>query len=178
MWLCAAATLVQAGGQSPGGDFTLNSALGPMSLGDLKGKVVLLFFGYTSCPDVCPMSLARISACLQGMEPHEAEEVRGLFVTLDPARDTVDRVSEYAKFFHRNIVGLTGSVSEIDAVTSRYGVEYERLPAPDSPLGYTISHPTSIYLIDKEGTLVGRVADAAGVEALRTEVLKLLEDPS
>ena len=157
-----------------GGEFTLDSVRGPVSLGNLRGKVVMLFFGYTSCPDVCPLSLAKIGACLSSLEAGQAQDVEALFVTLDPERDTAERMHRYANFFHPDIVGLTGAKSTIDEVTARYGVAYERKPAPESALGYSIAHPDTILLLDGDGALAGRVGGGEGREALRGKVLELL----
>ena len=157
-----------------GGDFTLESVEGPVGLGDLRGKVVLLFFGYTSCPDICPLSLARIGACLSSLEAEQAEQVSALFITLDPDRDTAARMGRYAGFFHPGIVGLTGNAEAIDDVAARYGITWERKSSPESALGYSISHPDTILLVDAEGALVGEVRGEDGGEALRQKVLELL----
>lgn len=140
-----------------GGDFALNGPNGPVSLSDLRGKVVLLFFGYTSCPDVCPVSLARMDACFSAMDQMELERVRALFISLDPQRDTLDKLAKYTGYFHPNIIGLTDDVETIDAVTAQYGIEYSRNAMPDSALGYSISHPTDIFLLDRNGRLVEAV---------------------
>jgi len=160
-----------------GGEFTLTSLAGPVNLSDHQGKVVLLFFGYTSCPDICPLSLARIGACLSSLEDEQAEQVSALFITLDPERDTAERMGQYAGFFHPGIVGLTGDAEAIDDVTTRYGITWERKSSPESALGYSISHPDSILLVDAEGTLVGEVRGEDGGEALRSKVLELLAPP-
>ena len=165
-----------AGRNAPaGGDFTLTSDRGPVNLSDHRGKVVLLFFGYTSCPDVCPLSLARIGACLSSLEDEYAGKVSAMFITLDPERDTPERMQRYAGYFHPRIVGLTGDAEAIDDVTSRYGIGYERSVAPESALGYSISHPDTILLVDAEGALVGEVAGDEGIDALRRKVLELLD---
>jgi len=156
------------------GDFTLRSVEGPVSLGDLRGKVVLLFFGYTSCPDICPLSLARIGACLSSLQAEQADRVRALFITLDPGRDTVERMRQYAGFFHPGIIGLTGDTEAIDDVTARYGIAWERKVSPESALGYAIAHPDTILLVDADGTLAGEVRGEEGGEALRARVLELL----
>jgi len=140
-----------------GGDFTLNSAHGPLSLSDLRGKVVLIFFGYTSCPDVCPISLARIGACFSAMNEKELDRVQALFITLDPERDTPERLEKYAGYFHPKVIGLRGDTDAIDAVTDQYGISYSKNPMPKSALGYSISHPTDILLLDGEGRVVESV---------------------
>ena len=163
------------GGAGPaGGGFTLQSTGGPVSLGDHRGKVVLLFFGYTSCPDICPLSLLRIGDCLSSLEEAQAERVSALFVTLDPGRDTAERMRQYAGFFHPGIIGLTGDAEAIDEVTEQYGITWERKSAPGSALGYSIAHPDTILLLDADGTPAGEVRGEDGGEALRTRVLALL----
>ena len=157
-----------------GGDFTLDSLQGPVSLGDLRGKVVMLFFGYTSCPDICPISLSRIGTCLSSLDAEQVERVRGLFVTLDPGRDTPERMHRYAEFFHPGIIGLTGAREAIDEIAARYGVAWERRESPGSALGYSISHPDTVFLLDDDGNLVGEVGRDEGKEALRAKVLALL----
>jgi protein SCO1/2 len=169
--LCASAGAA-ATGYGKGGDFTLNAPDGPLSLSDLRGKVVLIFFGYTSCPDVCPISLARIDACFSAMDEEELERVRALFITLDPERDTPDRLEKYTSFFHPNIIGLRADVEVIDAVTDQYGVEYSKDMMPDSALGYSISHPTDILLLD----YVGRIVEAIPHDAKSKYILARIRD--
>ena len=163
------------GGAGPaGGDFTLQSIDGPVNLGDHRGKVVLLFFGYTSCPDICPLSLLRIGNCLSSLEAGQSERVSALFVTLDPGRDTAERMRQYAGFFHPGIIGLTGDAEAIDEVTARYGITWERKAAPGSALGYSIAHPDTILLVDADGVPAGEIRGEEGAEALRAKVLELL----
>ncbi len=92
-----------------GGDFTLHSKDGPVSLHDFKGKVVLLFFGYASCPDICPTSLAFSTKALNTLNEDELAQVQPLFVSIDPQRDSVDKMAEFVSFFHPGFIGLTGS---------------------------------------------------------------------
>ena len=134
-----------------GGDFTLNSPDGPLSLHDLRGSVVLLFFGYTSCPNVCPISLATISNVLAEMSPAELEKTRTLFISLDPERDNLELLKKYTNYFHPNIVGLTDEISVLKKVAARYGIKYERSLKPESTLGYVISHSSDIIIVDPGG---------------------------
>lgn len=157
-----------------GGDFTLNGPQGPLSLSHLRGKVVLIFFGYTSCPDVCPVSLARIDACFTAMEPKELERVRALFITLDPERDTVDRLRKYTGYFHDNIIGLTDDPGAIEAVAAQYGIVYSKNEMPESALGYSISHPTDILLLDREGRIAEAIPHDAKSEYLLARIRDLL----
>ncbi len=138
-----------------GGDFTLLSAEGPVSLGDYRGKVVLLAFGYASCPDVCPITLATSAAAMRMLPAEDAAQVAGLFVSVDPERDGPAQASAYASFFHPAIVGLSGDPEAIAAVARQYLVTYERVDAPESALRYTVDHTTTTYLIGPGGQVRG-----------------------
>jgi protein SCO1/2 len=105
-----------------GGDFTLQSAAGPVSLKDYRGKLVLVYFGYTYCPDICPTSLAATAEGLKQLTPEEQARVAMIFISVDPKRDTPERLKEYAEFFHPAIVGVTGTAETIADVARRYGV--------------------------------------------------------
>lgn len=138
---------------APGGDFTLSSPDGSLSLHDLRGKVVLMFFGYTSCPDICPTTLAVVSKVFANMTAAELQNVTALFVSLDPDRDTPELLNKYTQYFHPNIVGVTDRLEVMQKIMSDYGVRYERKERPDSPLGYVISHTPDILVVDRDGRL-------------------------
>ena len=147
-----------------GGDFQLDSTEGDrLALSDLEGQVVLLNFGYTGCPDVCPTALARMRDVLSLLGAQKAA-VRPLFVTLDPDVDTLDRIGPYLDFFDPAFIGLTGSAQEIAHAAESYKVFYERQSLP-SAAGYTISHSSHIYLIDTAGQ--GRATFGEGVPVPR-----------
>ncbi|MCF6210595.1 MAG: SCO family protein [Gammaproteobacteria bacterium] len=142
------------GGESPpGGGFTLQSSTGPVSLEDLRGKVVLLYFGYASCPDVCPLDLYSMAAALDDMDDKTRARVQGIFVSVDPQRDTPEKLAEYTEFLHPNILGLTADEKTLREVATRYGVQYHRVELKGSDLPYAVNHSAATYLIDPEGTL-------------------------
>jgi len=136
-----------------GGDFTLKSAAGPLSLKDLRGSVILIFFGYTACPTVCPISLATIANVYKRMSPTELQGTRALFISLDPERDNLELLDRYTKYFHPNIIGLTDEISVLKKVAEKYGVKYKKTLVPDSTLGYVISHSSDIIIVDRDGVL-------------------------
>jgi len=136
-----------------GGDFTLQSADGPVSLKDLRGKVVLVYFGYTFCPDICPTSLVFTAQGLNQLNPDELARTRMLFISVDPARDTLEKLKEYGAFFHPNIIGLTGSAQEIAAVAKSYGASYSRQNT-GSAGGYVVDHSAATYVVDPSGKMV------------------------
>ena len=137
----------------PGGDFTLRSADGPLSLKDLRGKVVILFFGYTSCADVCPISLATIANAFSKLTHVELKRIRSLFISLDPERDTPARLKKFTGYFHPNIIGVTASMEVVYDVAEKYGVKVERKELPDSDLGYAIYHTAEIFVVGPQGEL-------------------------
>lgn len=137
-----------------GGDFTLtNHNHQKTLLSDYRGKVVLLNFGYTSCPDVCPIILAKLSQVMKQLEADETK-VQVLFVTIDPERDTPDVLKPYVTHFHNEFVGLTGTPEEIAQAAKQYGVLYKKLEE-QSAIGYLMGHSDYVYLIDKHGTIRG-----------------------
>lgn len=137
----------------PGGDFTLQSAAGPVSLEGLRGKLVFLYFGYTRCPDVCPTSLAYLAQALNALSDEELQRVQSILVSVDPGRDSVESLQEYAGYFHPNLIGATGSESEVARVAQLYGARYYQVELRDSEFGYAVNHSAATYLITGEGTL-------------------------
>ncbi len=133
-----------------GGDFTLTGHEGTrVSLHDFKGKVALIFFGYTYCPDVCPTGLSDIASAID-MLGDRADDARAIFISVDPERDTPERLKEYTEFFHKDMVGLTGSREEIDKVTDQYASAY-MIGKPDETGYYSVGHTATTYLVDGNG---------------------------
>ncbi|HUE99381.1 MAG TPA: SCO family protein [Anaerolineales bacterium] len=116
-----------------------------------RGKVVALFFGYTSCPDICPTTMAELNQAL-GKLGNQADQVQVLFITVDPQRDTPERVQEYVNHFNPSFVGLSGSVSELAKVWNDYGVFVEIVDGT-SAAGYLVNHTARVTLIDQQGNL-------------------------
>ena len=159
-----------------GGDFTLASAHGPVSLSDYRGKVVMLFFGYTLCPDVCPTDLARMSTVFEQLSDAEAQRVVGMFVSVDTDRDTPERATKYAAFFHKQIMGLSGSAEAVAAVAKQYYMLYQRVDAEDSALGYTLDHSATTYLIGPQGKVRNLVQHGAGAQEMAEAVRTVLAE--
>ena len=134
-------------------DFTLSSPEGALSLKDLRGSVVLLFFGFTSCADVCPISLATISHAFSFLNDDELKLSKSLFISLDPERDSLEKLKKYTGYFHPNITGVTGTIKELGMVAKIFGVNFEKKNSPDSALGYVIYHSSKIFVIDPQGKL-------------------------
>jgi cytochrome oxidase Cu insertion factor (SCO1/SenC/PrrC family) len=159
--------------QSPAADFSLTDQDGrPFRLSQLRGKVALLFFGYTSCPDACPTTLSKLSRVYK-MLGVEGGRVVTIFVSVDPKRDTPRALKEYLKYFRINSVGLTGTKEEIDSVVGQYGARYE-IEQSDSAAGYHINHSTDLYLIDRRGEVAHTFAYKDQAKPIADEILKAL----
>jgi len=164
----------KAGGQRPlelavrptGGDFRLHSADGPVDLSSFRGKVVLIYFGYTWCPDICPTNLAIIALALRELTPRERRQVQVLFVSVDPGRDTPERLRDYAAYFHPDILGVTGTDAELARAAALYGAAYRRSEQSDSAMGYIVDHSAYTYVVDPRGRLVATFDHATPSEIL------------
>ncbi len=121
-------------------------------LSDFKGKVVLMFFGYTHCPDVCPTALQTLAKTMKLLSEDERKRVQVLFISVDPERDTPEICQKYAQYFYPAFLGLTGSPDQIKKVAKDYMVFYKKVKS-ESKTGYLVDHTAYIYLIDPEGTL-------------------------
>jgi len=160
--------------RSYGGDFTLTGHDGkPYSLHDAKGKVVLIYFGFTSCADTCPFTLAKLAAALSQLGPL-AERVQILFISVDPQRDSPDLLRQYAAYFHPSILALTGQSEEIAAVAKQYRAPiYVR--KPDDNGFYVVDHSSYVYVVDSDGILVNLIRFESSVDRIAQLLRDLLE---
>lgn len=148
-----------------GGGFTLKSADGPVSLKDFRGKVVLVYFGYTFCPDICPTNLAIIATAFNQLSAAEQAQVRAIFISVDPKRDTPQRLKQYAAYFHPNILGVTGSPDAIARVAKLYGASY-RISATANDGEYLVDHSAYTDVVDQEGKLLFALPHAVAPDLL------------
>lgn len=135
-----------------GGNFQITNGNSVFRLSELKGKVVLLYFGFTSCPDVCPTGLSVIKSAMSQLS-EDADDIQVLFVTLDPERDDEVRLKQYLPFFDDRIIGLSGSADELAAVAKLYGVYYKKVSSDSDSIGYSIDHSANFFVIDSRGGL-------------------------
>lgn len=153
---------------SLGDEFALDSTRGDtVRLSDFRGKLVLLGFGYASCPDVCPTMLARMRDVRQALAG-DGESVQPLFVTLDPDRDSVDRLAPYLRFFDDSLIGLTGNVGEVAEVAASFRVYWEAEGPSD------IAHSSHVYLLDRQGRVRSTFAPSVTVPEMIATVQRLL----
>lgn len=156
----------------PATDFTLNDQNGkPFRLSGQSGSVVLLFFGYTSCPDACPATLTQFKR-IRSELGKDGDRVRFVLVTVDPQRDTAEQLKEYLIGFDPSFIGLTGSFVDLDLVYRSYGV-YQAIPVPGP--AYTVDHTDRVYAIDPKGNLRLTYTSDTTADDLAQDVRQLLK---
>jgi cytochrome oxidase Cu insertion factor (SCO1/SenC/PrrC family) len=153
-----------------GGPFTLTDSSGhKRSDSEFRGKLMIVYFGYTFCPDVCPADLMAITQALDELGP-AASGIQPVFITVDPERDT-KVLGEYVRAFHRSFIGLTGSLGEIRKVANAYKAFYAKVPSAQSGGEYAIDHTGVIYLMGRDGEYLGFMPPQTDSEKL-TEILR------
>jgi protein SCO1/2 len=158
----------------PATDFSLTDQhCRPFLLSDQRGNVVLLFFGYTHCPDVCPTTLVTWKQLHEALG-EDASQVRFVFVTVDPERDTPERLGVHVNLFNPEFVGLTGPQEALEPVYQAYGVYHAKVPVPESAAGYLVDHTASTYVIDPDGRWRMRFPYETSVEDMAHDIRLLL----
>lgn len=156
-----------------GADFVLQSADGEVNSKAMRGKVMLIYFGYTHCPDVCPASLAAGGQAVKSLTPVECANVRMLMVSVDPERDSVKHLKEYTAFFHPDMRGVTGSPQQIADLAKALGAGYIRQPAAADG-SYAVDHTTATYVVDREGKLAAVLDLGVSNDKIVSTIRKLL----
>lgn len=161
-------------GKGPvGGPFTLSDQTGHRrNLADFRGKLVLLYFGFASCPDVCPTDLLAMANVIRSLGP-DGDELQPVFVTLDPQRDTREVLAAYVASFHPRFVALSGTEEETRRVATSYKVAYEKVLLPGAA-AYSIDHTAYIFLLDREGKFVTLFPPGTPAERMATMVREQL----
>lgn len=159
-----------------GGPFTLTNQFGePASDTDFRGSFMLVYFGFTFCPDVCPMTLTKLASALDMLEAEEAERIVPILITVDPARDTPEQLRLYAEYFHPRLVALTGSDEEIADVARKYRVYYAKVEEEGAdPDAYTMDHTTITYLMGPDGTYIRHFSHQATPEVIADRLRAIL----
>lgn len=157
----------------PGGDFVLQSAAGPVDTRQLRGQVLLVYFGYTNCPDICPASLAAAGQALNLLTADERAKVKLMMISVDPERDTPAHLQTYTAYFHAGMLGVTGSRAEVDAVARSFGAGYARQPAKADG-SYAVDHTVHGYLVDRDGKLAKIIDFTAPAEQIAASLRQYL----
>ena len=158
-----------------GGPFSLTDHTGrPRTDADFRGKLLLVYFGFTHCPDICPTDLMGVAGALNSLGA-QADEVRALFISLDPQRDTQALLSTYVESFHQNLIGLTGNEQSIRRAANAYKVYFAKVPGKNTD-DYGIDRTAYIYLMDRDGKFVGVLPPSTSSDRI-AQVLKPLLAP-
>jgi len=153
-----------------GGPFEMVNHLGEtVTQESFKGRHMLVYFGYTFCPDVCPTELQSMTVALNDMG-EEADAITPVFVTIDPARDDVAAVRDYIGFFHPRLVGLTGTPEQVEAMTDAFGVFYARARDTGETTDYLMDHSSLIFLMDEDGRYVTHIRANTSPEAMARQL--------
>lgn len=138
-------------------------------------RVRLVYFGYTRCPDVCPTSLAMMSAALNQISAEQLANLRPLFISIDPERDEASSAHQYAQYFHKQIEGLSAPLELTKQIADKYGVIFRKTTLADSAIGYVVDHSSYFYFIQPDGTLITQVPhtlDPSPIVAAINDVLE------
>jgi len=144
------------------------------SLEEFRGKVVIVLFGFTQCPDICPTSMAEVSEVRKRLGP-SGENVQGVFVSIDPERDTAEVVAEYVRSMDPSFVGLRGSVDQVTQAAKEFKVFFQKVPSQDGK-SYTMDHTAGAYVFDRDGRVRLFVRYGMGLDALTADIRRLLEE--
>lgn len=155
-------------------DFKLTDHEGnPRQLSDFAGKVLVVFFGFTFCPDVCPSTLTQMKAVREALSPEDKENMQVVFITVDPERDTPEVLSNYVPAFDPSFVGLRGSGDEIKSTASEFKVFFAKVPGRTEG-SYTMDHTAASYVFDKKGQVRLMVRHSAMTDAIVSDIKQLL----
>lgn len=159
----------------PAPDFTFTDVDGQeVRLSDFQDKIVLLYFGYSFCPDVCPSSLTDLKL-VQNKLDEAGEKIQVIMITVDPDRDTPETITEYVGFFHPTFIGLSGTKEEVDAAAEGYGVFYEKHEGT-AATGYLVDHTARIFVIEPDGTYRLSFGFGTPVDDIVSDLQILLKD--
>ncbi len=157
-----------------GGDFTLTTDKGKQSLSDFKGKVVVLYFGFMSCQDACPISLGKLRVVAKRLTPEERKNFQGALITIDPPRDNPEDLGAFMRNYHPDFIGFTGTQAEIDKVSAQYGVYAKPEDFNGESATYTVDHSSRFYMIDKNGKLVTTMSHSTTPAELVAKIRTLM----
>jgi protein SCO1 len=157
-----------------GGNFTLQAADGPVSLADYRGRLGLIYFGYTYCPDICPTTLSALTAGMALLTPDERAKLVLFFISVDPARDTPAHLKTYVEFFDPGIIGVTGSPAELAEVAGRYGVFYSAQAAQTPGGAYVVDHSSDSFIVGPDGRPLARLSHGMAPEHIAALIRQYL----
>lgn len=156
-----------------GGSFILDGVKGKVKLEDFKGRVLVIYLGFTHCPDICPTALDTLGQAFDQLDKRVREKVQAIFISVDHKRDTAKIADEYIKFYIKDGLGLAGSQKEIDELVKRYGAYYQMVKDENSAMDFSIDHTSRFYIIGKKGKLQALASDIDGIEKINEEITRV-----
>lgn len=158
-----------------GGDFTLIDTSGKaVQDANYRGRIMLVFFGFTHCPDICPVTVSNLSTLMEGLTPAQAGQVAPLFITVDPVRDTPEVMRDFLSNFDTRLVGLTGTEEQVKQAAGIYRAYYAKQEPAGQNSNYSVDHSGFIYVMDKDGAFLKAVPYDTPVEELKTLIMPYL----
>jgi protein SCO1/2 len=134
--------------------FTMDSIDGKVSLSDFDGKYKIIYYGYMYCPDICPTSLSIVASALKKLPKEQADKFQLIFISVDPDRDKVKELKEYANYFYKGAIGVTSNEKYLKSISSNYGTYYANEYLENSKIDYSVAHTSFVYIMDKDGKLL------------------------
>lgn len=160
-----------------GGDFSIPSTKGEYKLKDDRGKVVLLYFGYRFCPDICPTTLSTLASVYSSLAKDHQEKVKLVFISVDSERDTIENLKEYVEFFNPKFIGATDTKKNIDKLVNIYGVKYEKhFPKGKEAGFYTVDHSAEAFIIGKDGEIKEIIPHAEQADLTKEKIINALKE--
>lgn len=159
-----------------GGPFQLTNQNGQRVTERSFGQPALLYFGFMTCPAICPTDLAKMARISRQLQKDKGITVRPVFVTIDPERDTPKKLKEYVGYFASDFVGLTGSAQDIVRITDAYHVYYKKVPSGDKPDQYMMDHSTILFLLDSQGRYLKHFGRGMDEQEIEKQVVAALAD--
>lgn len=138
--------------------FTMDSVDGKVSLSDFDGKYKIVYFGYMYCPDICPTTLSIVANALQQLPKEKEKKFQLIFVSVDPKRDKLKNLKEYANYFYKGAIGVTSNQKYLKQITAKYGTYYSYEYLKDSKINYSVAHTSFVYIMDKNGKLRNKLS--------------------
>ncbi|MDA8682527.1 SCO family protein [Porticoccaceae bacterium] len=158
-----------------GGDFVLRNIDGRVSLEDFRGSVVILYFGFLSCPEVCPTSMSILTRSLEKLSPAEKNKTKAILISIDPQRDNFQELLEFTNYYHPNILGVTGTEQEVEKVAQQYGAFFEITASETVDSAYAYRHSSRYYIIDQQGNLIQAMRHSTTPNELAARIKKLFQ---
>lgn len=158
-------------------DFTLpaDTESGEFTLSDYQGKVVLVYFGYTFCPDICPLTMTEINQVYQELDQPE-DKLAVIFVSIDPERDTPERLDTYLDAFSQDFIGVSTQDEVLQTVMEQFGAVAIKREVPESAAGYLMDHTGSVFIVDPDGRLLGRFPTGTGADTIQHDLNIIFEE--